>query len=165
MPHFPVRAPRDPVPNSSSLAIQAVLREARRLHRAATSDALSNALPVLRRLLAARAIPAQALPILFRQRATVQRKHVLRMLAFEAGYDSWESYSRLLPGLDPNAVALSLALPRGTGTGTLKLWFSGEAQARRYAAAHGGRALRVGRQGVVLPVQEPDSAGAGSARA
>ena len=158
------RAPRDGTPPT---AAQAVLREARRLHRAATSDALSNALPVLRRLLAARAIPAGSLPQLFHQRATVQRKHVLRMLAFEAGHNSWEAYSRVLPGLDPEAVALSLALPHGagagTGTGTLKLWFAGEAQARRYAATHGGRALRVGRQAVVLPAHEPTEGDAGRA--
>lgn len=162
------RAPRDGTPPT---AAQAVLREARRLHRAATSDALSNALPVLRRLLAARAIPAGSLPQLFHQRATVQRKHVLRMLAFEAGHESWEAYSRVLPGLDPETVALSLALPHGagagagagTGTGTLKLWFAGEAQARRYAATHGGRALRVGRQAVVLPAHEPTEGDAGRA--
>ena len=130
-----------------------MLREAKRLHRAATSDALSEALPVLRRLLAARAVPACPLQALFRDRASLQRKHVLRMLAFEAGHESWEAYSQALSGLDSQSVVLSVAAQRSTAM--LKHWFVGEQQAVQFASAHGGLVTRVGHLGaVVWPVQE-----------
>ena len=87
-----------------------MLREAKRLHRAATSDALSEALPVLRRLLAARAVPACPLQALFRDRASLQRKHVLRMLAFEAGHASWEAYSQALAQVLHDAGRLQAVL-------------------------------------------------------
>ncbi len=121
----------------------------RRLQRAATSDATAAALPVLRRLLAAQALPPTPLPELFRQRAQVQRKHVLRMLAAEAGHASWEDYALVLPTLDPGPLLQTFDSQRGSAT--LKLWFSDEAQARAHAAQHGGQVLRVGRQAVVVP--------------
>jgi hypothetical protein len=128
-----------------------MLREAKRLHRAATSDALSEALPVLRRLLAARAVPACPLQALFRDRASLQRKHVLRMLAFEAGHVSWEAYSQ--SSQDSQSVVLSVAAQRSTAM--LKHWFVGEQQAVQFASAHGGLVTRVGHQGaVVWPVPE-----------
>lgn len=68
-----------------------LLREAKRLHRAAQSDSPAESLPVLRRLLAAEAIPGPTLPAAFRARTQVQRKHVLRALTLEAGYPSWEA--------------------------------------------------------------------------
>ena len=139
---------------SSSPAQAAMLREAKRLHRAATSDALSEALPVLRRLLAARAVPACPLQALFRDRASLQRKHVLRMLAFEAGHASWEAYSQALSGLDSQSVVLPVAAQRSTAM--LKHWFVGEQQAMQFASAHGGLVTRVGHQegAVVWPLQE-----------
>jgi hypothetical protein len=162
MPSLFARAPRVaatalPPSLSSNLspspAQAAMLREAKRLHRAATSDALSEALPVLRRLLAARAVPACPLQALFRDRASLQRKHVLRMLTFEAGHASWEAYSQALSGLDSQSVVLSVAAQRSTAI--LKHWFMGEQQAAQFASAHGGLVTRVGHQGaVVWPVQE-----------
>lgn len=141
------RAPRD-LPESP--ATQFVLREARRLHRAAASQAAFESLPVLRRLLAAGAAPpaARTLTELFRMRGTLQRKHVLRALAFEAGHASWEQYRQVLPQLDVQALRQRAEAERGTGR--LKPWFASEAEARRFAAAHGGRAVPVGRQAVVL---------------
>lgn len=148
MPTTPSRRPHGPAPSSTAL----VLREARRLHRAAASDSPSVSLPVLRRILAAAAVPAQSLPALFRARDTVQRKHVLRTLAVEAGHPSWEAYSRALPLVD--VQHLQQALSAEQGTASLKLWFPSEDQARRHAAEQGGHAVRVGRQGVVLPVPQ-----------
>lgn len=137
-----------------------MLREAKRLHRAATSDALSEALPVLRRLLAARAVPACPLQVLFRDRASLQRKHVLRMLACEAGHASWEAYSQALSSLDSQAVVLSVAAQRSTAM--LKHWFVGEQQAAQFASVHGGLVAPVGQQGaVVWPVQERQRGRAG----
>ncbi|MGL4576315.1 MAG: hypothetical protein ACRCV9_16145 [Burkholderiaceae bacterium] len=131
---------------------QVVLREAKRLHRAATSDSLSSALPVLRRLLNAAAVPTQTLPSLYRLRSTVQRKHVLRTLAFEAGHASWEEYSRVLPLLDAQQLQQSFLSERGVAS--LKLWFPNEAGAEHFAAQNGGQAVRVRSQAVVLPVAQ-----------
>lgn len=152
MPYRLVRAPRASVTSNSSSQI--VLREARRLHRCASSDSLADALPVLRRLLAAQAVPGDTLPNLFRNRASVQRKHVLRTLAVEAGYRSWEDYSRALPRIDPQALAQSLGSVRSAAN--LKLWFTSEVEAVRFASLHGGLAARVGNQAVVL---QADAAG------
>lgn len=147
MPHISPHGSR--VAPASSTDV--VLREAKRLHRAATSDVLSDALPVLRRLLAAHVVAVHTLPLLYRARATVQRKHVLRMLAIEAGHGSWEKYSEALPQLDPQVLLQALASERNPAT--LKLWFASEAEATRYAARHGGRTTRIRKQAVVLPVE------------
>lgn len=135
-----------------------MLREAKRLHRAAASDALSEALPVLRRLLAARVVPACPVPVLFRDRASLQRKHMLRMLAFEAGHASWEAYSQALSRMDSQSAVLSVAAQRSTAM--LKHWFVGEPQAVQFASTHGGLVTRVGHQGaVVWPVRDERQGG------
>ena len=158
MPSRPLGARPDAPPSPTTTAVSpaataaataAVLREARRLHRAATSDSPAAALPVLRRLLATQVMPAASLPELFRQRARVQRKHVLRMLALEAGHASWEAFAQALPTLD--AAPLLQAFDSQRGSATLKLWFPDEAQATAYAAEHGGQVVRVGQQAVVVP--------------
>lgn len=152
MPSCSTRQPRAPTASSTLL----VLREARRLHRAAASDSPSISLPVLRRVLAAGAAPTRTLPNLFRARNTVQRKHVLRTLAVEAGYGSWEEYARALPLLDMQQLQLALHAERGASR--LKLWFASEAEAAQFASEHGGQAVRVGKQAVVLPQPRVESA-------
>ena len=134
---------------SSSAPAGAVLREARRLHRAATSDALATSLPVLRRLIASGALPDDGLPAWFRKRAQVQRKHVLRMLAREAGFDSWESWRPALGTARASTLMQAHELRRDTGT--LHLWFRNEAEARAFATLHGGTAVRLGEHAVVAP--------------
>lgn len=148
MPVSLSRPGRDP----SSPSTEIVLREARRLHRAATSDSPAAALPVLRRLLAARAVPACSLPSLFNLRSTVQRKHVLRTLAVEAGFDSWESYSRALPRID--AALLQQAFEAGRDVSQLRRWFASPALATQYAAKRGGQVVPMGGQAVVLGAAE-----------
>lgn len=155
MPHGSVRAMRVSVNSNSSPQI--VLREAKRLHRVATSDSLADALPVLRRLMAAQAVPGDTLPRLFRSRAIIQRKHVLRTLAVEAGYKSWEDYSRALPSINPQTLAQSLLSVHSAAN--LKRWFTSEVEAVRFASVHGGLAARVGNQAVVLQTDEADQAG------
>ena len=140
-------------------SVQLVLREAKRLHRAAASGPLSEALPILRRLMATRAVTDRSLPGLFRARCTVQRKHVLRALAREAGYASWEDYRRALPHLDISQLEQLASVQRGTAV--LKLWFSDTSAARRFAAEQGGQAVRVGVQAVVLPAAPSEAAEAG----
>ena len=157
---MPISSSQPPCAGQIS-SVQLVLREARRLHRAAVSDTLSEALPVLRRLLASRAVPDRPLPGLFQARGTVQRKHVLRALAREAGYASWEDYRHALPHIDVSHLQQLASVQRGTSV--LKLWFSDTSAARRFAAEQGGQAVRVGVQAVVLPAAPPDAAEAGQA--
>jgi hypothetical protein len=127
---------------------QTVLKEAKRLHKAAASEQLALSLPVLRRILASEALQRISLPELRRHRSIVQRKHILRMLAAEAGFNSWEAYRQALAGMAPEQLAhFDIARHQA---GQLNLWFSTLAQAQAHAALHGGRALQVGRQGVVL---------------
>lgn len=121
---------------------------ARQLHRAATSDSLRVSLPVLRRILATHTLRGLPLPQLFQQRAMVQRKHLLRTLAIEAGHPSWEHYSRALPGMTAEQLPHLDVLQASAGYPNL--WFSSAAQAQAYAQAYGGRVVPVGTQAVVL---------------
>ncbi|MCB1890258.1 MAG: hypothetical protein KDH20_21820 [Rhodocyclaceae bacterium] len=130
-------------------AVARLLREARRLQRAARSDHLSQSLPVLRRLLRSRSITAASLPELHRHRETVRRKHILCMLAREAGQPGWEAYRPWLESQRGDAPPEHFDVLR-VGAGHLNLWFSTPEQARQHAACHGGRAVAVGAQGVVL---------------
>jgi hypothetical protein len=144
----PSQDPRSPDTPQTGAALQRVLTMARRLHKAATSESLALSLPVLRRVLATQTLRDLALPALHRDRASVQRKHILRMLAIEAGHDSWEAYR----------VALSTPAPQDlehfdlmrSAAGYPNLWFSTPEQAAAHAATHGGRAVRVGPQAVIL---------------
>ena len=125
-----------------------MLREARRLHRVAQSDSLFTSLPVLRRLLAAAVGPTGNLPELFRNRAMLRRKHLLRTLALEAGYSSWEMFRPSLNHIHPSELEHFAVVEKGWAN--LNLWFSTEFDAQTYASEHGGRAMRVGSQGVVV---------------
>jgi len=140
--------PASPSPSQSSSAADLLRAEARRLHRQLTDGALSSALPVLRRLQRAGVLPPERLPVLYAARQTVQRKHLLRLLALEAGFDSWEACARALQTLDPQVLAPMLAAERGTAE--LKLWFAEPAQAHAHALLHGGQAVALRGQGVVL---------------
>ena len=133
----------------AATAAQLMLREAKRLHCLAGSGPLSSALPILRRLLSTGAVPRTALPALFRKRDTVQRKHVLRMLAVEAGFPNWEAFRPALDHMTASDLKqLEVAHHRAS---QLHLWFSNEQEAQTYASRHGGQAVRMGRQAVVIP--------------
>ena len=88
------------------------------------------------------------MPAAFRARTQVQRKHVLRALALEAGYPSWEALVAALADADLQALGHGLQAMRGTAV--LKLWFSSMAQAQEYTRTHGGQAIAMGSQAVVL---------------
>jgi hypothetical protein len=135
-------------PTDSQAAV-AVLREARRLHRIAVSDALSKSLPVLRRVLSSNTLHGVSLPELFRTRSTVQRKHILRTLAIEAGFPNWEAYRWALRTMSVDQLEHFDMIQRGIGYPNF--WFSTLAQAQEHAHKHGGRTLRVGQQAVVVP--------------
>lgn len=132
----------------STTAINLVLREAKRLQRAAASESLSQALPVLRRLLSSNTLTGITLPELHRRRDIIQRKHLLRMLAIEAGYPSWEWYRPVLARMSTDEIE-HFDIVRSKAS-SLNHWFSSMEEARGYAAIHGGRPLRVGQQAVVI---------------
>jgi hypothetical protein len=125
-----------------------VLRIGRNLQRAAESESLATALPILRRLLATATLTAISLPELQRNRDIIQRKHVLRMLAVEAGFKSWEDYRHALENMSADEVGHYDQLHRIAGYPNV--WFSTYAEAEHYACEHSGRAVRVGSQAVVL---------------
>lgn len=144
-----INRPTSPTCAESTQASQAVLREARRLHRAATTGTLSKSLPILRRVLSSDTLIDISLPELFRKRSIVQRKHILRMLAIEAGHASWELYRQALGQMTIEQLAhFELHQPE---MGYPNFWFSTFAEAQDYALQHGGRCLRVGQQAVVCP--------------
>lgn len=129
--------------------VAAVLRAAKLLHRQAVADSRMQSLPVLRRLISSQVLWGLNLPQLFDQKAMVQRKHVLQMLALEAGMSDWASYRDALAGNSPDVhlplEALSLH------AGYPNHWFSTLEQAREHAAKRGGQVVQVGTQAVVLP--------------
>ena len=129
-------------------ASQLILRQARQLHRAVTSDSTASSLPVLRRLLASKAMAEQPLPALHRSRRCIQRKHILRMLALEAGFSSWALYGRALKAMPVEALAQFDVIR--SGIGYPNLWFATVSEAEVYAAEHGGKVVAVGGQAVVV---------------
>jgi len=143
-----------PVPGG---AARLVLGMAKRLHKAAASESLVLSLPVLRRVLAAQTLQGLSLPALRRNRCMVQRKHILRTLAIEAGYPSWEAYRQALSHMAASELA-HYDLIRATA-GYPNLWFSTATQASEHAGLHGGRAVRVGSQGVVVDDLSAPSSG------
>jgi hypothetical protein len=128
-----------------------VLREARRLHKLAAAASLAASLPVLRRLIESQSLTGLTLPELHRQRGIVQRKHVLRTLAVEAGHPSWEAYRVALASLSPQSLEHYDLARRAAGYPNL--WFSTPEQAQGHARVHGGRVLQVGKQAVVFPAE------------
>ena len=143
-PHLSAQTPD--VPHATG--VDPVLRVAKRLHRAARSSSLAEALPILRRLLAAQVIRGLTLPQLNQRRSSVQRKHVLHALAIEAGFLNWDAYRGALAET-PHDPPLPFDVHTGAA-GYPNLWFSSLADAEAHAARHGGRAVRHGQQAVVF---------------
>ncbi len=135
-------------PAVEATAIALVLREAKRLHRLAQSDSLSSSLPALRRLLGTQVLRNMSLPQAFRLRSTVQRKHLLRLLAIEAGYASWEEYRPALVDVLPSALDHFIVLRDGWAFA--HSWFASEQQAQTQVASAGGRVVRIGHHAVAL---------------
>lgn len=129
-------------------AADLVLRIARNLQRAAYSESKIIALPVLRRLLATATLTAISLPELYRSRDIIQRKHILRVLAVEAGFKCWEDYRHALDTMSVDQLSHFDHLRRTAGYPNL--WFTNYDEAQVYAQENNGNALRVGSQAVVL---------------
>lgn len=136
--------------NGSQQAIEALTREARRLHKSALSSSKMKALPVLRRLITAKVFSQLSLVELYQQQHRIQRKHLLNLLAKEVGYGQWSllknalSHSEVTTDLHP-----SLELK---GAGYPNIWFSTADEAYEYVVSKGGKAIQVGEQAVVIPI-------------
>jgi len=137
-----------PPPQKPESAAELVLHIARNLHRAVNSESLAVSLPVLRRLIATKTLTEISLPELRRCRDIVQRKHVLRVLAVEAGFNCWEDYRHALDAMNADQVSHFDQLARSVGYPNL--WFSTFEEAQDYAWENNGRALKIGSQAVVL---------------
>ncbi len=143
------QSPQQTLPSQKpESAAELVLRIARNLHRAVNAEALAISLPVLRRLLATKTLTEISLPELQRRRDIVQRKHVLRMLAVEAGFNCWEDYRHALDEMNADQVSHFEQFSRSAGYPNL--WFSTYEEAQDYAWKNNGRALKIGSQAVVL---------------
>ena len=136
------------VESSPASAAASVLRMARQLHKAAIAGSPSQSLPVLRRVLATQSLRGLGLAALFESRAQVRRKHVLRTVAIEAGYESWEDYRSALKHLRAAELA-HFDLLRST-VGYPNHWFASLEQAQQFATVQGGRVISVGQQAVVV---------------
>ena len=134
----------------SSVAL--VLREARRLHRIAKSHSLSSSLPLLRRLLSAGILRDTTLPEAFRARASLQRKHLLRLLAVEAGFLSWEAYRPALSSIQPSELDSFIVHEKGWAF--VHNWFPSAELAQAQVAKVGGRVVRIGSHAVALTAQQ-----------
>lgn len=129
-------------------AVDAVLHQGRLLHRAAKQGSVASAMPVLRRLYQSGVCYNLSLVELFKARQHIQRKHVLRMLAIEAGYPSWEQYRPVLANM---ATPLASGLyEQGYSVTRLSHWFSSFELAQDYAKANGGKVVKYGQQAVVI---------------
>lgn len=137
-------------PKPDSTVVESFLREAKRLHRAAQSDSYARSLPILRRLIEQQVFQRMALPELRRSKSLVQRKHILNLLAIEAGFSHWAEFRQALTVLAPEVERHYLLALRHSGYPNH--WFSTLAQAEEFAHSHGGYALAYGKQGVVIPV-------------
>jgi hypothetical protein len=137
---------------SAIAAIELVRRQARRLHRAALSGSIAVAMPALRRVHAADIFPDRPLSTIYREREGLKRKHFLRTLAVEAGFPDWERFRPHLDQMPPEAFDHFKVVDEWFVF--LNSWFSNEEQAHAFARKHGGRALRIGNQAVVV---SPDS--------
>jgi hypothetical protein len=106
---------------------------------------------VLRRLIASETFRQISLPELYRRRETIQRKHILQMLALEAGSLNWSEYKKKIQAQpEEQPLDYSLALKHA---GYPNIWFTSLPEAETYAAAQGGQPIPVGKQAVVIPAQ------------
>lgn len=133
---------------SNETAAQCVLRLAKQLHRTAVEAKPSESLPILRRVLTTETLRGLTLPELYQKRDMVRRKHILRMLAIEAGRRCWEDYRDALETMSIDQLT-EFDLVR-CQLGYPNLWFASRAQAEAHVAKHGGCIVNVGTQAVVL---------------
>ncbi|MDN0075395.1 hypothetical protein QU481_10880 [Crenobacter sp. SG2303] len=106
-------------------------------------DRPSRALPILRRVLAARVVPQQKLTELYLQRETLRLKHVLHTLAIELGFANWESCKRQIDHC-PAALLDRYRFDNGAYGDFETNWFPDEATARKWLQTNSGHVVRYG---------------------
>ena len=146
---IPAPAPR--ADTHAGTAADLLLRQARKLHRAASTGSIVSAMPAVRRLHAAGIFPGRSLSALYRDRGELKRKHFLRALAVEAGFADWESCKPQLGHLPVEAFARFKVEEEWFAF--LNSWFSNEQDAQAFADKHGATVVRVGTQAVVLSLE------------
>lgn len=124
-------------------------RVARLMLRAARSEHPSKALPVVRRVHAARALPAGRVTELYHARETLQLKHMFRTLATELGYESWDACKRDIDRQPPEMLD-RFRLDLGAFGDYEHIWFSDLPSAQTWQREHGGRVVTYGSQAVVM---------------
>jgi len=131
--------------------LQLWLREAKVLQKLTQSTSLSDALPVLRRLLNSNVLTNISLVALKKNTSIIQRKHLLQMLAAENGANSWADFKQQIVtapegSILPNSIELRDA-------GYPVHWFSNTTEATAYSEHHGGKVVKLGNQAAVVPQQ------------
>lgn len=124
-------------------------RYARRILRQARSNQPSKALPILRRVHAARAVPVERVTDLYQGREALQLKHMYRTVAIELGYDSWDACKRDIER-QPKETLDRFRLDLGAFGDYAHIWFSDAPAARAWQREHGGRVVVYGSQAVVM---------------
>lgn len=133
---------------SSADAVAFLLKKAKLFHRAAQSKSVSNSLPILRRLINSRVLINVSLVELNKQKIIIKRKHILQLFAIEAGFKEWSAYRHSVEKsanwkYDDYLIALTYdTYPN--------LWFSTLDEAIVYATENGGRAIKAGKQAMVI---------------
>jgi len=124
-------------------------RYARRLLRDVRSPEASKAMPVLRRIAAAKLAPEMRLSDLFACRTTLQLKHVLHMLARELNFPAWEICMRQVD-CAASSVLDRYRLELGMFGDHEKNWFADYGTALTWQREHGGYLIRYGEQAVAI---------------
>lgn len=125
-------------------------RYARSMLRSAHSDQPSRALPIVRRVFSAGAMISSRVTELYHARATLQLKHMLRTLAAELGYATWDACKRDIDRR-PAEVLDRFRLDLGVFNDHEHIWFADQPSAAAWQREHGGRLLAYGKQAVVMP--------------
>ncbi|HYD81332.1 MAG TPA: hypothetical protein VEC06_16115 [Paucimonas sp.] len=124
-------------------------RYGRLMLRDARSDHPSRSLPVIRRIHAAGVVPLPRVTDLYRARATLQLKHMLRTLAIELGYSGWEVCKNDVDRR-PSAIVDRYRMDIGAFGDWNQVWFASEAAALQWQRESGGRVVVYGSQAAVL---------------
>ena len=136
-------------PLSTTSLLQDFKREAKKLHKQATSSNKLTSLPILRRLIKQNVFFDVKIMALLKNRAEVQLKHTYQLLAKEVGYKTWTELKQQLEGMsDDQKRHYSMKLK---GAGYPNLWFSNTKEAESYVQLNGGEVINVGEQAVVVP--------------
>lgn len=124
-------------------------RHAQVLLRQAQSARTEACMPILRRLHGARILPYARLVELYRARASVQLKHLLRLLSKELGYADWATCKRGVDALPSSALDRFRVDSGGYGD-QHRLWFADPSEAQAWQRQHGGRLIAYGNQALLL---------------